>query len=74
MSIEEFNSLPEKRKKEIIVDADKVAEYKDDSAKYELFKIDRFFVEVQVNFLKRYRRIINTYFVKDIPPTYSLPD
>lgn len=72
MSIEEFVSLPEQRKKEIIVDADKVGEYADDQAKYELFRIDRFFVEVKVSFIKRYRKISNTYFKKDIPLNYAL--
>ena len=46
MEIEYFDSLPNQRKKEIIVDAIKVAEYTDGLAKYELFNVDSFFVEV----------------------------
>lgn len=71
MTIEDFNSLPAQRQKEIIVDAQKVAEFKDDSVKYEVFKIDQFFVEVKVSFLKKYRKITKTFYPSDFPLLYS---
>lgn len=72
MSIQDFNSLPESRKKEIIVDAEKLGEYRDkDLARYELFQVDNFYVEVKVSFLFRYRKIANTYSLSQIPHIYS---
>ncbi len=67
-----FNSLSDKRQKEIIVDAQKVAEYQDgDAERYELFGIEDFFIEVKVNFWERNRKILNTYSMKDIPINYD---
>ncbi|MCW3114685.1 MAG: hypothetical protein JWR18_3081 [Segetibacter sp.] len=72
MTIQDFNSLPESRKKEIIVDAEKLGEYRDkDLARYELFQVDDFFVEVKVSFLFRYRKIANSYSISEIPRVYS---
>ena len=71
MTIDFFNSLPEARKKEIIVDAKKVAEHADDIAKEELFQVDNFFVAVKTSLFLRYRKIANTYSLKDIPLMYA---
>ncbi|MCW3105810.1 MAG: hypothetical protein JWQ09_316 [Segetibacter sp.] len=72
MLIEDFNSLPEDRKMTIIVDAQKIGEYENgDIARYELFRVDNFYVEVKVSFLYRYRKIINAYDLKDVPLVYS---
>lgn len=71
MSVEEFNTLSDRQKKEIIVDAEKIAEREDDVAKYELFRIDNFFVEVSRSITYRFRKILNTYSVKDIPTHYA---
>ena len=70
MTIEEFELLTDQKKKEIIVDAQKVAEYREEQDKYEVFKIDRFFVEVKVSYLKKYRKITNTFYSRD-PLFYS---
>jgi hypothetical protein len=70
-SIEDFDLLSEYRKKEILVDAHKVAEYHDGLCRYELFNISDFYVEVKVCFFHRYRKILNTYYFKDIPYTYA---
>lgn len=72
MTIQDFNSLPEQRKKEIIVDAEKLGEYQDrDSTRYELFKVDKFFVEVKVSFSHRYRKILNSYLMNEVPSVYA---
>ena len=71
MTIEEFKMLPEQRKKEILVDADKVAELVEESSRNELFQIDDFFVEVQISFLKRYRKILDIYSKINLPEIYS---
>lgn len=72
MNVVEFNSLSDERKMEIIVDADKIGQYEDRQlGRFELFRIDRFYAEVKVNFLQRYRKIVNTYDLKDIPLVYS---
>ena len=71
MSIEDFNSLPEQRKKEIIVDAIKVAEHEEDIVKFELFRIDNFFVEVSRSIIKRFRKVTNTYLPNNLPAIYA---
>ncbi len=72
MTIQEFNLLNDQRKKEIIIDAHKVAEYQDDhSSRFELFHFEDFYIEVKVNFQHRYRKIINTYSFQDIPLIYG---
>ncbi len=61
MTVEEFNTLPETRKKELLIDAKKITEYEDDIAKHELFKIDNFFVEVSMSVTHRFRKITKAY-------------
>jgi hypothetical protein len=70
-SIKEFSSLSERQKKDILVDAHKVGEYHEGVCRYELFNISDFYVEVKVSFFHRYRKIVNTYYFKDIPYVYS---
>lgn len=69
-SIREFNLLTERQKKSILVDADKVAEHREGVNKYELFNISDFYVEVKISFFHRYRKIMNTYYLKDVPLIY----
>ena len=70
MNIEEYNQLTDKQKKHLLVDAEKVAEYVDDVASYELFKLDNFFVEVGKSVTFKFRRILNVCLLKDVSSNY----
>jgi hypothetical protein len=72
MTIEEYNQLSDKQKKYLLVDAEKIAEYVDDVASYELFRVDEFFIEVSKSVTYRFRKILNTYLLKDVPEKYLL--
>jgi hypothetical protein len=61
MTLEEFNTLSEAGKKELLIDAKKIREHEDDIAKHELFKIDNFFVEVSISVTHRFRKITKAY-------------
>ncbi len=67
MTIEEFNKLSDRCKKELLIDAKKLAEREDAVAKYEIFKIDDFFVEVSRSITFKFRKIINTFSSKEKP-------
>jgi hypothetical protein len=71
MTVEEFQRLPDKGKKELLVDAIKITEYEDNFAKHELFQIDNFFVEVSISVIYKFRRIENTFSLKDVPLLYA---
>jgi hypothetical protein len=71
MTLEEFNGLPDKRKKELLIDAKKIAEKEDEIATYELFQIDSFFVEVSRSVIHKFRKILNTYHLKNLPMAYG---
>lgn len=70
MTVEEFNILSDKVKKDLLIDAKKITEREDDIATYELFQIDNFFVEVSRSVTYKFRKILNTYSMKDIPAIY----
>jgi hypothetical protein len=70
VSIENFNSLSDKQKKSLLVDAKKVSEYQQDLVRYELFSVGNFYVEVKIDFLERYRVIAGAYSSDNIPPMY----
>jgi hypothetical protein len=71
MTLEEFNTLPDKHKKELLIDAKKIAEKEDELATYELFQIDSFFVEVSRSVIHKFRKILNTYNFKNLPGAYA---
>ncbi len=70
MTIEDYKTLPEQKKKEILVDAHKVGEVNDEYGRRELYQVDNFYVEVFINFVKHFRKILDIYSVKDIPSLY----
>jgi hypothetical protein len=71
MTIDEYNKVPDKQKKHLLVDAEKIAECQDDIATYELFKIDTFVVEVSKSVTYKFRKILNVYPLEEIPSKYS---
>jgi hypothetical protein len=70
MTIDEYNNLPDKQKKDLLVDAEKIAECEDHIANHELFKIGTFFVEVSKSVTYKYRKILNVYLLEEIPRKY----
>lgn len=60
MSIEEFQSLSEEERKIVIFEAEKVSEREDATSKYELFKIDNFYIQVKTSISHSFKRIIET--------------
>ncbi len=73
MTVEHFNSLSEEQKKIAIFDAEKVTERSDDLAKYELFKIDNFFVETKTSIQYKFKRVIETFTLREVPAVYASP-
>jgi hypothetical protein len=71
VSFENFNSLSDKQKKDLLVDAKKVSEYQQDLVRYELFTLEDFYVEVKIDFLQRYRIITGAYSLQNIPKRYT---
>jgi hypothetical protein len=71
MTIEQFNSLREEEKNIFLFEATKMAERSDSFTKFELFRIDDFFVETKTSLLRLYRRTITTYTLRDLPLVYS---
>ena len=70
MSIEDYNKLTDRQKKQLLVDAEKIGEYVDDIASFEVFRLDHFFVEVSKSVTHKFRKILNVYLVNDIPKRY----
>jgi hypothetical protein len=66
MTLEEFNKLDDKQKKELLIDAKKLTEREDDVAKYEVFQIDSFLVEVSRSVTHKFRKIIRAYKLPDL--------
>ncbi len=52
MTIEEFEGLTDGRKKDLLIDAKKITEREDEVAKYTVFQIDDFFVEVSISVIQ----------------------
>ncbi|GEO12142.1 hypothetical protein [Segetibacter aerophilus] len=71
MTIEQYNNLPDRQKKELLMDASKIDEHEDEISTYEFFRIEDFYVEVSRSVTYKYRRILNTYSLKDIPLNYA---
>jgi hypothetical protein len=71
MTIEEFNGLGEDRKKELLVDAKKIAEYEDEIAKHELFQLDHFFIEVSFSVTHKFRKLVRTYTLEEVPLQFA---
>ena len=71
MTIENFNKLNEKEKVVLIFEASKITEKLDDTIKYQLFKIDNFYIETKTSVLGKFKRTITTYTLKDLPAEYA---
>ncbi|GEO11879.1 hypothetical protein [Segetibacter aerophilus] len=71
MTIDQYNNLTDRQKKELLIDAVKIDEHEDDIATYELFKIDDFYIEVSRSVTYKFRRILSTYSLEEIPPKYA---
>ncbi|GEO09497.1 hypothetical protein [Segetibacter aerophilus] len=71
MNLEQYNNLPDRQKKELLIDAFKIDEHEDEISTYELFRIEDFYVEVSKSVIFKFRKILNTYALKDIPLNYA---
>jgi|GEM_PF-6747318 len=71
MTIEDFDMLSEHDKVVLIFEASKITEKTDEVAKYQLFKIDNFFVETKTSLHGEFKRVITTYSLKNLPAEYA---
>lgn len=71
MTIENFNLLSNSEKTVLIFEANQITERLDDTIKYQLFKIDNFYIETKTSLLGNFKRVINTYTLKDLPAQYA---
>jgi len=67
MELEEFNRLSDQAQKELLIDAKKITEREDDVAKYEVFQIDNFLVEVSRSVVHKFRKILRVSSLEDTP-------
>ncbi len=70
MTLEQYNHLPDKTKKELLIDAKKVGEYETEIATYELFQIDDFYVEASKSVSRKFRTIVSTHALHACPAGY----
>lgn len=70
MTLEDFTVLPEQEKRMVLFDANKVDERIDQINRYELFKVDQFFIEVKTCLVGKFKRFIQPYTLKDLPLEY----
>ncbi len=71
MTIENFNTLNEQQKVELIFDANKITEKVDNEANYQLFEINDFFVEAKTSLEGKFKRSFTTYSLKELPVEYA---
>lgn len=71
MTIEDFRSLEDHDKVKVIFDANKISEKIDNDANYQLFQIDKFFVETKTSLEGKFKRSIKTYTLKELPIEYA---
>ena len=71
MTIENFNMLDDHQKMELIFDANKITEKSNDEVKYQLFQIDNFYVEAKTSLQGLFKKIITTYFLKQLSVEYA---
>jgi hypothetical protein len=71
MTVNDFNKLDEDSKKVMIFEAKKVVEKQDGFTKFQLFKIDNFFVETKTTLKNFTKRCLTTYTVRELPSMYS---
>ena len=71
MTIDDFKSLEDHQKVQMIFDATKISEKVDDVANYQLFQIDNFFVESKTSLEGKFKRSIRTYSLKELPVEYA---
>lgn len=71
MTIENFNTLNDHQKVELIFDANKITEKVDNEANYQLFQINNFFVEAKTSLEGKFKRSFTTYTLKELPVEYA---
>jgi hypothetical protein len=71
MTIEDFKTLNEHQKVQIIFDANKITEKIDNEANFQLFQIGNFFVETKTSLEGKFKRCIKTYTLKELPLDYA---
>ncbi len=71
MTAEEFNELDEGRKDVMIFEADKIAEVRSSYTTFELFSIDRFYIEARSSVNNKFKRSISTYTLSNLPVIYG---
>ena len=71
MTVEEFNNLNEDQKKAAIFDAKKITERFEKRIKFELFQIDNFFIETKISLQNKFKRVIATFSIKELPQVYA---
>ena len=71
MTIDDFKSLEDHQKVQMIFDSNKISEKVDDVANYQLFQIDNFFVESKTSLDGKFKRSIRTFTLKDLPVEYA---
>ena len=71
MTIDDFKSLEDHQKVQMIFDATKISEKVDDVANYQLFQIDNFFVESKTSLEGKFKRSIRAYSLKELPVEYA---
>jgi len=70
-AIEDFNCLPDQEKKQLLVDAQKIAERFEHSVRFEFFRLNDFYIEVKTSFERQYRVISNVYALQNVPSIYA---
>ena len=71
MTPEQFNKLDEQKKKFLACNDEKLCEKWDDFFKYELFTIDKFFVEVKIGQMHHFKKQIVAYSLQEVPTMYG---
>jgi hypothetical protein len=71
MTIDDFKTLEESQKVQLIFDANKISEKIDDEANYQLFQIENFYVETKTSLEGKFKRCIKTYTLRELPVDYA---
>lgn len=71
MNCNQFYKLEEHQQMKLIMDADYVTEKVEGECKFELFKIDSFYVEVKTSVSGNYRKVVSCYSLRDLPAEYT---
>jgi hypothetical protein len=71
MTIENFETLSEQQKVQLIFEANKITEKVDNEANYQLFEVDNFYVEAKTSLQGKFKRSFITYTIKELPVCYA---